>query len=142
MKTVSKWPFVFYNETENFESHTQIYLFIISLVSILKNRKNYDFEISCFAFLQWKTKLETLLNFELHFIHKTGYKNKDYRKLVTSLYNGFLKLVVPQTTASSYLQQGKTAVKRWVLCKTPCKNDERKLNCDYTRKKGTNYSSR
>ena len=114
MKTVSKWPFVFYNETENFESHTQIYLFIISLVSIFKNRKNYDFEISCFAFLQWKTKLETLLNFELHFIHKTGYKNKDYRKLVTSLYNGFLKLVVPQTTASSPLQKWWAKIKLWL----------------------------
>ena len=28
---------------------------------------------------------------ELHFIHKKGYKIIDYRKLVTSLYNGFLK---------------------------------------------------
>ena len=48
----------------------------------------------CLAFLQWKTKLEALLNFVLKFIHKKGYKNIDYRKLVTSLYNGFLKPVV------------------------------------------------
>ena len=62
----------------------------------LKTEKSekYDFEIFCFVFLQWKTKLQTLLNFELHFIHKRGYKNIDYRKLVTSLFNGFLKPVV------------------------------------------------
>ena len=45
-------------------------------------------------FLQRKRKLEILLNFELNFIHKKGYKNLDYRKLVPSLYNGFLKPVV------------------------------------------------
>ena len=41
-----------------------------------------------FLFFTRKTKLETLLNFELHFIYKKGYKNIE---LVTSLYNGFLK---------------------------------------------------
>ena len=41
----------------------------------LKSRQNYNFEISCFALLQWKAKLETLLNFGLHFIYEKGYKN-------------------------------------------------------------------
>ena len=103
----------FYNETQNFEICTQ--LFIINFVSFLKNRKNYDFEISCFAFLQWETKLEALLNFVLHFIHK---------KTIERL------LPVPTTASSNHwFIVGKTAVKKWVLIKTSCKNNEWKLNC-------------
>ena len=45
-----------------------------------------DFEIPCFVFLQWKTKLETLLKFELHFNPKKSYRNINYRKLQTILY--------------------------------------------------------
>ena len=47
----------------------------------------------CF-FLQCKAKLETLLNFEIHIFYKKGYKNIDYRKLVTSLYNSFHRSVI------------------------------------------------
>ena len=51
------------------------YLSSIYFRFLKTEKKKKDFEISCFLFLQWKTKLETLLNFELHFIHKKGYKN-------------------------------------------------------------------
>ena len=39
--------------------------------------------IYCFVFLQWKTKLEILWNFEIHIIHRKSYKDIDYRKVVT-----------------------------------------------------------
>ena len=56
--------------------------------------------------------------------HKKGYKNIDYRKLITSLYNSFLKPV-----------NRKTAAKKWVLIKPHCENNEWKLNCDYKQEK-------
>ena len=98
----------FYNEMQNSESCTQtaihdslkeirnvtIYHQFSFVSQKQKKNQKYDFEISWFVFLQWKTKSETLLNFELHIIHKEGYKNIDYRKLLTSIYNGFLKPVV------------------------------------------------
>ena len=63
LKTAPKLPLVFYNKIENFESSTQTAIRISlkeirnltiyhNLVWFLKNRKKYDFEISCFAFLQ------------------------------------------------------------------------------------------
>ena len=66
------------------------------------------------------------MNFVLHFIHKKGYKNIDYRKLVTSPYNGFLKPVV-------YCR--KNRCNKWDLIKTPWKNNEWKLSCDDKQKK-------
>ena len=69
----------FYNEIQNFESCTETAI-SVSIKEILnltiyhqfsfvsQKRKiilKYDFEMSCFVFLQWKTKLETL-NFEIH----------------------------------------------------------------------------
>ena len=90
LKVAPKWLFVF--PTKKCEN----LLFIINLASLLKNRKKKnDFETSFSAFLQWNTKLGTLLNLELiTFIRKKYCKNIDYIKLVTSLYNGFLKPVV------------------------------------------------
>ena len=109
-------PLFFYNKIQNFESCTHtticislwqiemvvwvqlskfcISLYIMNLVSFLKNGEKIENMISryCLAFLQWKTKLETLLNFELHFIHKKSYKN--YRILITNLFNVFFKPVV------------------------------------------------
>ena len=37
-----------------------------------------------FRFLQWKTKLETLLNFGIHVIDIKDYRIIDYKKLVTN----------------------------------------------------------
>ena len=71
-------------------SHKQMrnLTFIINLVLLLKIAKKIWFRDTL------ETKLETLLNFGIHIIHKKGYKNIDYRKLVTSLYNSFLKPAV------------------------------------------------
>ena len=48
LTVVPKWPFVFPTKK------CEIYIFIINLVSFLKSEKflKYDFEISCFVFLQ------------------------------------------------------------------------------------------
>ena len=70
----------------------------------------------CFLFLQWKEKLERLLSSEIRISLKTGYKNVDYRKLVTNLYNSHPKRVNRTTTAKNE--------------SLPCKNNEWKLNCD------------
>ena len=90
---------VFYNKIHCFgictqttirSSHKEIWnLFIINLVSFLKNGEKIKnmllINSILFSFLQWKAELETLLKLELQFIYKKGYKNIDYRKLVTSL---------------------------------------------------------
>ena len=157
-KTVPKQPFIFFQRNKkNFENYTQTAIRFLqnfesftqtSIRIFLKEIRNltiyrqfsfvshkgkkiykYDFERSRFVFLQRKPKLETLLNFELHIIHTKGYKNIDYRKLVTSFYNGFLKPVV-------YCRKN-----RYVLIKTPAKTMNEK-NCDDKQKRRRNYSSR
>ena len=76
-------------------------------------------------------KLEILLNSELHIIHKKGYKKIDSSPDFTTAFS------------DQWFTAGKTAIKMWVLIKTPCKNSEWKLNCDnkHTQKR-KNCSSR
>ena len=57
----------------------------------------------------------------MHIIRKKGYQNIDYRKLVTCLYNSFLRAVV-------YCR--KNRCKKESSLKPPSKNNEWRLNCD------------
>ena len=68
----------------------------------------------------------------MHIIHEKSYKNLDYRKVVTRLYNSF---------SNQWFIAEKTAIKKWDLMKTPCKSNEWKLNCDDKQKKRRSYNS-
>ena len=78
-----------------------------------------------------KNEIRNIINSEIHIIHKKVYKNIDYRKLITSIYNSFLKPAV-------YYKKNR--------CKKASPQSPAKImsenNCDYKQKKRKNYSLR